>query len=157
MIDFKLPKLVGNFIKQRRQALNMSQRTLGQMLNPPVTTQFISNLERGVTPLPVSHIPALAKVLQINDHELTTLLEKEYALKISKRIGKSGIESGAVSTALQVSSEDAALMKAIYDAFRTADQKTQQAFITVCESILGISKLTPAAAPNPSHKPQSSD
>jgi hypothetical protein len=53
------PKLVGTFIRQKRESLGISQRALGQMLTPTVTTQFISNLERGVTPLPLNHNPAL--------------------------------------------------------------------------------------------------
>ena len=44
----KQPKLVGAFIRQRREALGLSQRALGLLFSPPVTTQFISNVERGV-------------------------------------------------------------------------------------------------------------
>ena len=51
MVENKKPRLVGNFIRQKREALGLSQRALGQKFTPPVTTQFISNVERGVTPL----------------------------------------------------------------------------------------------------------
>src|SRR4051812_50030016 len=85
----KRPKLVGNFIRQRREALNLSQRALGLLFDPPVTTQFISNVERGVTPLPPVHIPTLAKALATNDTEIMLLLEREYALKLNGRLGKS--------------------------------------------------------------------
>ncbi len=51
--------IVGAFIRQRRETLGLSQRALGQLFQPPVTTQFISNVERGVTPLPPVHISTL--------------------------------------------------------------------------------------------------
>src|SRR3954469_23353077 len=85
----KKSKLVGEFIKERRKAMGLSQRALGQMFNPPVTTQFISNVERGVTPLPPVHIPILAKALTTNEVEIMLLLEKEYAVKLNGRLGKS--------------------------------------------------------------------
>jgi len=141
MVNFKSPKLVGTFIKQRRQSLDLSQRALGQMLTPVVTTQFISNLERGVTPLPLSHLPALAKALQISDAELTSLLEREYALKLSNRLGiENGgqVDVGGGNRKLDVSSSDFDFMKNLYEAYCIADPKAKQAFLSVCENILGM-------------------
>src|SRR4051794_6713819 len=89
MVDLsKRLKLVGDFIRKRRETIGLSQRALGQVFEPPVTTQFISNVERGVTPLPPIHIPTLAKALSVNDSEIMTLLEKEYAFKLNGRLGK---------------------------------------------------------------------
>src|SRR5207248_2812738 len=89
MVDLgKRPKLVGSFIRQRRESLGLSQRALGLLFTPAVTTQFISNLERGVTPLPPAHVSTLARALSVAEDELTTLLSKEYSLKLSGRIGK---------------------------------------------------------------------
>src|SRR5437016_5507318 len=91
MIDSpKRLKLVGEFIRKRREAAGMSQRALGLLFDPPVTTQFISNVERGVTPLPPVHIPVLAKALLVDEMELTSLLEREYAQKLSGRLGRPG-------------------------------------------------------------------
>lgn len=141
MVNFKSSKLVGTFIKHRRQTLELSQRSLGQMLTPPVTTQFISNLERGVTPLPLNHLPTIAKALQINEAELTSLLEKEYALKLSQRLGIENASSpnpqGDHRT-LGISRGDYELIKRIYDAYRNADLKTQQTFLAACENIFGF-------------------
>ena len=75
-------KLVGDFIKKRREDLGISQRSLGLGFNPPVTTQFISNVERGVTPLPPIHVPVLAKALSTDEAEILALLEKEYAMRL---------------------------------------------------------------------------
>src|SRR3954470_10167785 len=83
----KRPRLVGNFIRTRREALGLSQRALGLLFDPPVTTQFISNVERGVTPLPPAHVPTLTRALQVSEAEMMTLLEQEYTLKLSGRLG----------------------------------------------------------------------
>src|SRR4051795_11899745 len=91
----KNPRLVGNFIRPRRETLGLSQRALGLLFTPPVTTQFISNVERGVTPLPPAHIPTLTKALNVSETEFMGLLEQEYAYKLSGRLGKA--DASAVS------------------------------------------------------------
>lgn len=144
----KQPRLVGSFIRQRREALGLSQRALGLLFAPAVTTQFISNVERGVTPLPPSHVPTLTKVLLVSEMELMGLLEKEYAAKLSGRLGKAddGPEPLAIGNAsspfpqLVVAPHDYDFMRRLYDAWRQSDQKTQQAFATVCDSMLNIPK-----------------
>src|SRR3954469_19062686 len=91
----KRPKLVGEFIRKRREALGLSQRALGLLFEPAVTTQFISNVERGVTPLPPAHVPTLAKALLVSEDEIMSLLEREYSLKLSGRLGKMASGAGA--------------------------------------------------------------
>jgi transcriptional regulator with XRE-family HTH domain len=144
MIDStKRPKLVGEFIRKRREAMRMSQRALGAIFNPPVTTQFISNVERGVTPLPPMHVPVLAKALTASEAEIMTLLEREYAHKLSERLGKTDIGGGALKEsvpALVVTEGDLPFMKTLYEAYRNSDQKTRQAFATICESVLNLPK-----------------
>lgn len=139
----KKVKLVGEFIRKRREALKISQRSLGMLFEPPVTTQFISNVERGVTPLPPTHIPTLSKALSVSPSEITVLLEKEYAMKLSGRLGNSeisGFDALEVWPNLVVSKADYEFMKSLYDAYRISDMKTKQAFATVCESILLLQK-----------------
>lgn len=149
MVDqLKQPKLVGNFIRQRREALGLSQRALGLLFNPPVTTQFISNVERGVTPLPPAHVPTLTQALMVSEQELMQLLEKEYTLKLTGRLGKpSGSDLDLPGgkgpndlTQIVVSARDYEFIRNLYDAYRQADNKTQEAFATVCESMLQLSK-----------------
>lgn len=138
------PKLVGNFIRQRREAAGLSQRALGMLFSPPVTTQFISNLERGVTPLPLNHVPTLTKALGINEAEMMTLLEQEYTLKLSGRLARmdfkaEGAEAAkAAGTILPVQSEDLDFMRVLYNAYRQADPKTRQEFASVCENVLKV-------------------
>src|SRR3989338_6697609 len=90
LATYKQPLSVGNFIRQRREALGLSQRALGLLFTPPVTTQFISNVERGVTPLPPAHIPTLCRALKISESEVMAILEREYAVKLSGRLGHGG-------------------------------------------------------------------
>src|SRR3954462_13238671 len=115
----KRPKLVGNFIRQRRETLNLSQRALGLLFDPPVTTQFISNVERGVTPLPPAHIPTLTKALNVSETEFMGLLEQEYSYKLSGRLGKADSVATALlngSGALSVSESDYSFMRNLYEA-----------------------------------------
>lgn len=137
----KLPKLVGNFIRQRREALRISQRALGQLFDPAVTTQFISNVERGVTPLPPSHVPTLAKALRISEAEIMAVLEQEYAQRLSGRLGKapSALETPEIATKIAVLPEDVESMKKLYEAFKKADADTRRAFLTAAENILKFS------------------
>ena len=80
------PNWVGQFIRQKREDKSLSQKELGQRFEPPVTTQFVSNLERGITPVPAVHIQALVRALEINEPELMVLMEKEYAAKLTHKI-----------------------------------------------------------------------
>jgi transcriptional regulator with XRE-family HTH domain len=162
----KRPKIVGNFIRQRRETLNLSQRALGLLFDPPVTTQFISNVERGVTPLPPAHVPTLTKALQVSESEMMGLLEKEYTLKLCGRLGlpnETQVPRGAVvipmSSAvpahaslassnlphLPVSAPDYEFIQSLYEAYRTADPKTRQTFAGLCQTVLGL-RAAPIAA-----------
>ena len=149
----RTPKsLVGGFLRQRRETLGISQRELGMRFNPTVTTQFISNLERGVTPLPPHHIPTLARELQVTEAELLGILEREYAQKISDRIHRLPADTGlgpATSAppvtnrtlrSLFVEEKDADLMRAIYSAYSLSDRETKENFVSVCEKILRMTK-----------------
>ncbi len=125
--------------------MQLSQRALGMMFRPPVTTQFISNLERGVTPLPLNHVPILTKALKIDENELLNLLEKEYTLKVSGRLAKIEGFHGAATTpgtedGLRVEQEHIEFMKELYEGYRRADGKTRQIFHNLCETVLPLRK-----------------
>ncbi|MGZ3687865.1 MAG: helix-turn-helix domain-containing protein [Bdellovibrionota bacterium] len=146
----KRPKIVGGFIRKRRESQGISQRALGLLFDPPVTTQFISNVERGVTPLPPAHVPTLARAFQIPDTEILALLEREYTQKLSERLGKTDEAVGPGSVAgiplppnskmIPVALGDAEFIRALYDAYSQADPRTRQAFSNACESLLNLSK-----------------
>lgn len=146
MIDTKRPRLVGGYIRSRREAIGLSQRALGLLFTPAVTTQFISNVERGVTPLPPTHVPTLAKALNVAEHEMMNLLEKEYSLKLNGRLGRPESAQGTFSEmedlpkmlGLTIAPGDLSFMQSLYNAYKQADPKTRQTFATVCESILNV-------------------
>jgi hypothetical protein len=136
------PRLVGTFIRKRRETVGLSQRSLGLLFNPPVTTQFVSNLERGVTPLPLHHVPTLCKALSVSETEIMALLEKEYTLKVSGRLGlpsESAASAPSSEGLLNIAAEDQSWLSDTYLAFSKSDEKTKQAFISVCESFFNNS------------------
>ena len=135
-------KIVGSYIRRKREALKLSQRALGQLFTPSVTTQFISNVERGVTPLPPNHIETLAQALKTPKEELKLLLEKEYALKLSTKLGDNEAQEQDPSSQKQikVSPQDYPFMSQFYNAYQLADEKSRNALLAVCESILNVQK-----------------
>lgn len=136
--------IVGQFIKRRREALNLSQRALGMLFSPPVTTQFISNVERGITPLPPSHIKILSQSLKITESELLKLLEHEFSNRISLKLGQPSLseDPGTQSPVRQIAVDapDSEFVRRLYEAYKRADDRTRMAFVTVCETLLNIPK-----------------
>lgn len=151
----KLPRLVGNFIREKREALGLSQRALGQLFVPAVTTQFISNVERGVTPLPPTHVPTLSKALSVPEAEIMSVLEREYAVRLTGRLGIEGQSTDATlgQTRVSVAPEDFALMQAIYEAYRKASEDNQKSFIQACQNILRIHRGKPPEDGDPRKTP----
>ncbi len=131
--------IVGAFIRQRRETLGLSQRALGQLFEPPVTTQFISNVERGVTPLPPVHIPTLTKALQVGEADFRALLEKEYTIKLSGRLGGPTLAPDSFA-AVSVSAQDYEFFRKLYACFTKAEPSTKQAFMQACETLLKTSR-----------------
>jgi hypothetical protein len=145
------PNIVGLFIREKRESLDMSQRALGQLFEPAVTTQFISNIERGVTPLPPVHVATLVRILKLSESELLSVMEREYASKIAKRVGRadpSGMHPALPSTTpIRIAEEDRAFFQALYDAYRVADGSSKDGFHTVCESLLRVARAASKAIP----------
>ena len=135
MSDKPAQNYVGSFIREKREAVKLSQRSLGQLFDPPVTTQFISNIERGVTPLPPVHVATLVRALKIQESELLTVMEHEYSAKISNRIGRSDLPPGGLVTVL-VHPEQADLLKKLASALGNADPENRQKIRSAIQVIL---------------------
>ncbi len=138
---------VGEFIKKHRQNLKLSQKELGEKFAPSVTTQFISNIERGVTPLPLGHVATLAKAISVDESEIRLLLERDYALKLAGRLGagdlnpQPGVQAlGPLPPPLRVAEKDYGFIAALVSAYQVADLQTQKAFAAVAESMLQLKK-----------------
>ena len=139
----KSGSLIGRFLREKREAVGLSQRALGQRFNPPVTTQFISNVERGVTPLPAGHIPTLSRELRLPEAELLGVLERDYVQKLSDKVGHPELaEMGdrPLPRSLLVEAADFEWLRSIYDALKIADPKTQEDFRALCEKLLRVTK-----------------
>lgn len=135
------PGIVGHFLREKREAVGLSQRALGLLFDPPVTTQFISNIERGVTPLPPVHIQTLVRALQLPESELLSVLEREYAAKISNRVGRPDLAGGSHGLpGFRIADEDRAYFQSLYDSYRQSDPKTREAFQSVCDTLLRTPK-----------------
>jgi transcriptional regulator with XRE-family HTH domain len=122
----KRPKIVGDFVRTRREALNLSQKAVGALFNPVVTTQFISNVERGVTPLPPAHIQTLCQALQVKEEEFRVLLEQEYAAKLGGKLGQE---------ALALTPEDKFIAQ-VKKAYLAATPEVKLVFQNSCRDIL---------------------
>ena len=125
----KSPNWVGSFIRQKREELKLSQKELGQKFEPPVTTQFVSNLERGITPVPAVHIQGLVKSLHLNEHELMVLMEKEYAAKLTHKIaGHSGDSSEHAPSVIVVPRADEEFFKWIVGSYNNLSDVDRSQF-----------------------------
>lgn len=60
---------LGEFIKERRQFLELSQRTLAQMIGLKAASH-LCDVENGYRQLGENHLPALAKALDVTMEEL---------------------------------------------------------------------------------------
>ena len=141
------PNLVGQFIRSKREAQGLSQRALGLLFSPAVTTQFISNVERGVTPLPPIHIPTLCRVLKLQNAEVLSILEKEYVAKLSGRLSHdhdqgNGAEQlvGSPAQFIPVESKDYDFWLSLYHIYQSADHGNKKAFETICENMFKLHK-----------------
>jgi hypothetical protein len=136
----KSPNWVGAFIRQKREGKGFSQKELGQKFEPPVTTQFVSNLERGITPIPAVHVSALVKALELNEQELMALMEKEYAAKLTHKIAGHGEHSveGAPAV-LVVAKQDEELFKWIVQSYNNLSDQDRAHFKSQVKSWFEIS------------------
>ena len=105
-----------------------------------------------MTPLPPHHVPILARELRVEEGELLSLLEREYAQKISDRMHRQTVDAGAPQSGaegvvtsstlknLVVEEKDAEFIRAVYQAYSLADTATKENFASLCEKILRMTK-----------------
>ncbi|MCM0605217.1 MAG: helix-turn-helix transcriptional regulator [Xanthomonadaceae bacterium] len=132
----KKSSVLGSFIKTKRTELGLSQKMLGSLLDPQVTTQFISNIERGATPLPAVHIAKICSNLKIREEDLIFVMEKEYADKLNLIVGlPPGYSSGKTGLPEWWSN--------LAQLYLNASQETQENFIRTCEDLFPSFKTKP--------------
>jgi transcriptional regulator with XRE-family HTH domain len=129
-------RLIGTYIRQKREILGLSQRELGQRLTPPVTTQFISNMERGVTPLPAVHIHAIAQALGVPENEITQIMEKEFLLRITEKTRTSAGPSEPIPSQVNSEEHKALLVRESYhEFFVRLDETLPQATLSQLDAL----------------------
>lgn len=110
-------KMVGDFIKKRRTSLKLTQKALSERLGFR-TSQFISNLERGVAEIPPARVKEFAEILQVDSNEFANLIAESLRRKLLKKKDLMGgvedpfIDSFLCSWSL-ASEEDKALIKTL--------------------------------------------
>ena len=76
------------------------------------------------------------------------LLEREYAVKLSERLGHQGDVPGAAhessgkpgSPLISVEASDYSFWQRLYSAYQHADASTRKAFETICENMFKVRK-----------------
>jgi transcriptional regulator with XRE-family HTH domain len=82
-------KLVGQFIREMREKRNLSQGDVAKLLSLK-TAQSISNIERGVSPLPRAKIKKLSEILGIAKAELMSVALREVQDRYARAAGVTG-------------------------------------------------------------------
>ena len=77
----------GDYIRRGRERLGYSQRGLAKAFSPELSNQFISNVERGHTPIPPRLISYLVDLLELDADVLFGLIEREFALNLRHQSG----------------------------------------------------------------------
>ena len=136
----KSPNWVGSFLREKREAKGFSQQELGQKFVPPVTTQFVSNLERGITPIPAPHIQSLVRALDLNESELMVRMEKEYAAKLTHKIaGQSFEHQGDAPAVLVIPRHDEEFFKWVVQSFNNLSDADRAQFKAQIQSWFELS------------------
>ena len=79
-------KQIGTFIRDLREKRGLSQGDVAKLLKLK-TAQSISNIERGVSPLPRAKIKRLAEVLGVKQNEIVMIVLQEVQDRYSKAAG----------------------------------------------------------------------
>lgn len=109
-------KYVGNFIKELREKKGLSQSDVARMLNLK-TAQSISNIERGVSPLPRTKIKRLADVLGVKKGDIVGVVMQEVQERVAKA---AGVQSRAIVVGNELSGEEFELVSGLVQRLRSA-------------------------------------
>jgi len=118
-------KILAKFIKKKRIELCLSQKELATMLGFK-SAQFISNLERGVSSIPVNKIKDFSKALQINQNDLTQIISSSYKNKLF------------IKNKISIEDTDNLFIDKIVFAYRTANEKDKELFKNIALKFFNI-------------------
>lgn len=72
-------------LKVLREKKELTQEELGDKIG--VHTQFISNMERGIGPIPPKHFKKLASIFGVNIHAFIDIAVDRYRARLYRRMG----------------------------------------------------------------------
>jgi len=78
-------KQLGQAIKAAREGRGVTQRSLADALGL-TSAQFVSNIERGIAPLPAHYIPILCRLLGMSEKMLIDLATEAYRRRMRAAI-----------------------------------------------------------------------
>lgn len=114
--DWSMGKQVGSFIKNLREKRGLSQADVAKLLSLK-TAQSISNIERGVSPLPKAKIKRLADILGVKKGEIVTVVLREVQDRVAKA---AGVQSRSIVLGNELSTEDVELLSTLAHKFGVA-------------------------------------
>jgi transcriptional regulator with XRE-family HTH domain len=109
-------KHIGNYIKELRERRGLSQADVARSLGLR-TAQSISNIERGVSPLPRAKIRRFADILGVRKGDIVEAVMREMQERVSKA---AGVQSRSLLLGPEISSEDLTLVASVVDRLREA-------------------------------------
>ncbi|MEW6057561.1 MAG: helix-turn-helix transcriptional regulator [Bdellovibrionota bacterium] len=107
-------KQVGIFIREMREKRGLSQGDVARLLKLK-TAQSISNIERGVSPLPRTKIKRLADILGIRKSEIVTIVLREVQDRYSKVVG---VQGGSILVSSGLKSDEFELLQGLAERLR---------------------------------------
>lgn len=72
-------------LREMRERQGLNQEQLGDKLG--VHVQFVSNMERGIGPIPPKHFKKLARLLDVTTHAFIEISVERYKARLYKRMG----------------------------------------------------------------------
>ena len=121
-------KQLGRFLRKKREASSLTQGELANKLGF-ASSQFVSNIERGVSLIPVSRIKDYSELLGLNSVELSKLMSQALSDKVVKKTTK--------KLDLEIAPKDP-FIEAFAAAWQTAGEKERECIKIVAEKVLGI-------------------
>lgn len=109
-------KHLGSFVRQLREKRGLSQGDVARLLSLK-TAQSISNIERGISPLPKSKIKRLADILGVKKDEIVNIVLQEVQERYSKA---TGTKARAIVVGPSVSSDEFSLLVSLAEKFTAA-------------------------------------
>lgn len=127
-------KQVGLYVRELRERRGLSQGDVAKLLKLK-TAQSISNIERGVSPLPRAKIKRLADVLGVRKADILSILLREVQDRYSKA---AGVQARSIVVGNNLSSDEFALLNSLVEKLGTAKSTQRNALAKQMKKMLSV-------------------